>query len=37
MLVSAALHKNIQDMAILIDGPPQVVPCSIDGEKHLVS
>jgi len=24
------------DVAILIDGPPEVVPYTIDGEKHLV-
>jgi hypothetical protein len=36
LLVSAALHENIEDVAILIDGPPQLVPYSIDGEKHLI-
>jgi hypothetical protein len=35
-LVSAALHKNIQNVAILIDGTPQVVAFAIDREKDLI-
>jgi len=27
---------NIQDVAILIDGPPEVVPCPIDGEEDFI-
>src|SRR5699024_7692062 len=29
------LHQNVQDGAVLIDGPPQVLPLTIDDE-HLV-
>ena len=36
LLVSTVLDKNIQDMAILIDGPPEGVPGPIDRQKHLV-
>jgi hypothetical protein len=35
-LVSTALDENIQYVAILIDGPPEIVPCPMDGAKHLV-
>jgi hypothetical protein len=34
--VAAALHQHIQPVAVLIDGPPEVVPSPMDGEKHLV-
>jgi hypothetical protein len=30
------LDENIQDVAILIDNPPEGVPCPIDREEHLV-
>jgi hypothetical protein len=35
-LVSAALHENIQDVAILIDGPPQILARTVDREEHFV-
>jgi hypothetical protein len=36
LLVSTALDENLQDVAILIDRPPQVVPFAADGQKHLI-
>jgi hypothetical protein len=30
------LDENIQDVAILIDRPPQVMPFAVDGQKHLI-
>jgi hypothetical protein len=35
-LVSPALHENIEDMAVLIHGPPEVVPLATDREEDLV-
>ncbi len=34
--IAMALHQNIQDMTILIHGPPQVVNLPVDGEVHLI-
>jgi hypothetical protein len=31
-----ALSKNIEYVAILIDGPPEVMPCVIDGEEDFI-
>jgi hypothetical protein len=31
-----ALSEDIEDVAILIDGPPEVMACAIDGEKDFV-
>ena len=31
--VASALHEDIQHVAVLIDGSPQIRPFSIDGEK----
>ena len=36
VLVPAALHENIQDIAVLIDGPPQVMPFAMNREEYLV-
>jgi hypothetical protein len=36
MLIPTALDQNIQDVAVLIDGPPEVVPCPIDGEEDFI-
>ena len=36
LLVATALDENIQDIAILVDGPPQVVAFAMDGQKDLV-
>jgi len=30
------LDENIQDVAILVDRPPQVMPLTVNGEKHLI-
>src|SRR5262245_57117582 len=35
-LVSLALHQEIEDMPVLVDGAPQVVTLAMDGEKHLI-
>jgi hypothetical protein len=31
-----ALSESIEDVAILINGPPEDLPCAIDGEKDFV-
>jgi len=36
LLVSPALHQDVEPMALLINGPPQVVTFALDGEKHLI-
>jgi len=36
VLVSATLDENAEHAAVLIYGPPQIVPFAVDGEKHLV-
>jgi hypothetical protein len=36
LLVATALDENIQDMAILVDGPPQVVAFAMNSQKDLV-
>jgi hypothetical protein len=33
---SMALSKNLEYVVILIAGPPEVMPCAIDGEKDFV-
>jgi hypothetical protein len=35
-LVPTTLDENIQDVAVLIDSPPQVMPFAIDRQKHLI-
>ena len=35
-LVPATLHQDIQQGAVLIDRPPEIVVFALDGEKHLV-
>jgi hypothetical protein len=35
-LVAAALHQDIQRMAVLIDRPPEIVALVMDGEKDLI-
>ena len=32
---AAALHEHGEHVIVLIDGPPQVLPCTIDGEEDL--
>ena len=36
VLVPAALHQDIEDIAVLIHRPPQVMAFTIDGEEHLI-
>lgn len=36
LLVPPALHQDIEHMAILVDGAPQVVAFAMNGEKHLI-
>jgi hypothetical protein len=36
LLVPPALHQDIEDMAVLIDGPPQIMPRAINREEHPV-
>jgi hypothetical protein len=35
-LIPAALHQDIKDVAVLIDGTPEIVACAVDPDKHLV-
>jgi hypothetical protein len=35
-LIAPTLHQDINDIAVLIDGPPQVVPFPLDGHKDFV-
>jgi hypothetical protein len=35
-LIPAALHKDIQHMAFLIDRPPQIMALALDRQKHLI-
>ena len=34
--VASRLHKNIDHVAVLIDGTPQIVPLTIDRDEHFV-
>ena len=36
MLVPPALHQDIEDMAVLIDRPPEVVPLTPNRQKDLI-
>ena len=36
LLVAPALHQDIEDLAILIDHPPEIVPLTTNREKDLV-
>ena len=35
-LTSLTLHQNIKDIAILIDGPPQIMLLALDLQKHFI-
>ncbi len=35
-LVSPALHQDVEDIPVLIDGPPQIRALAIDRQKHLI-
>ena len=34
--VATRLDEDVDDVAILIDGPPEIVPLSLDGDEDLV-
>jgi hypothetical protein len=36
LLVAAALYQDVEDVVVLIDGAPEVMTFTIDGEKHLI-
>lgn len=36
LLVSPALHQHVEDIPLLVHGSPQIVPCAMDGQKHLI-
>src|SRR5215475_4411690 len=36
LFVTSTLHQDVEDIIILIDGAPQVMAFTIDGEKHLI-
>jgi hypothetical protein len=36
LFVPAALDENIEDVAVLVHGPPEIVPFPIDSQKYLV-
>jgi hypothetical protein len=36
LLVSPALHQDIEHAPILIDRPPEIVPLTMNGEKHFI-
>jgi hypothetical protein len=35
--VPTALHEDIQDVPVLINGTPQIMPLAVDLQKHLVA
>ena len=36
LLVPPALHEDIEDITVLVDGPPQIVALAMDGQKDLI-
>jgi hypothetical protein len=36
LLVTVTLHQNVEDVAVLIHCPPEIMPLTLDGEKDLV-
>jgi hypothetical protein len=36
LLVPPALHQDIEDVPVLVDGTPEIVPCPIDGEEDFI-
>lgn len=36
LLIAAALHQNVQDVAVLIDRPSEIAPLALDGQKHFI-
>lgn len=37
LLIAATLHQNINDIAVLIDGTPQILALSLNGDKDCVN
>jgi hypothetical protein len=37
MLIATALHQNVKDIPVLIDGPPQVVLFSLNSDEHFIN
>jgi hypothetical protein len=35
-LIPAALHEDIEDVPVLIDGTPEIVACALDPHKHFL-
>src|SRR5262245_39578397 len=35
-LVAAALHEDIEDVVVLVDGAPEVMALTMNREKHLI-
>jgi hypothetical protein len=36
VFVPATLYQDIQDVAVLIDSAPEIVPLAVNGQKHLI-
>jgi hypothetical protein len=36
-LVATTVHQDVEDVLILIHGPPQVMASAMDGQNHLVA
>ena len=36
LFIAPALHQNIEDIVVLVHRPPQVMPLTMNGEKHLI-
>jgi hypothetical protein len=36
LLVASALHQDVEDVVVLVNGAPQIMARTLDGQKHLV-
>ena len=36
LFIAPALHQNIEDIVVLVHRPPQGMPLTMHGEKHLI-
>jgi hypothetical protein len=36
MFIASALHQNVEHVIVLVNSPPQVMPLTMDREKHLI-
>ena len=34
--IPARLDQDVEDVAVLVDGPPQILPTAVDRQEHLV-